>query len=90
MVANSYQSESFPWSDSFGRESVHKDLIVPLFDDCCFEWIGDWTLVIDEHTDQEGWSYANNFKSKSFGSKKGMMDMVRKRKWVCKCRAKSG
>lgn len=53
-----------------------------------FQWVDDWKLIVDETTDLNGWVYGTNFKSKNFGSQKGILDVVRKRKWVRKCKAK--
>ena len=55
------------------------------FDGQQWEWVAEWRLAKDQSTDAEGWSYSGQFNSKSYSAKKGIMDMVRRRRWVRQC-----
>ena len=72
-----------------GNEAPHRDIVQPFFDGLRWEWIEEWKLIIDETTDMNGYNYSTSFTSKNFTNKKGMLDVVRKRKWVRKCKTKN-
>jgi hypothetical protein len=61
----------------------------PFFDGLRWDWVDEWKLIIDETTDMNGWSYATSFTSKNFDPKKGLLDVVRRRKWIRKCKTKT-
>ncbi len=53
-----------------------------------WEWEDIWHVEkLPEFTDNEGWSYSIDFNS-PFHSAKGMLDAVRRRKWVRVARLK--
>lgn len=78
-------NESHPWTDTWGKQSPHKDLIEPSFEGKKWRWNGDWTLIINETTDKQGWAYGTSFKAKELSPKNEFLDVIRRRKWVRKC-----
>ena len=82
-------AEAFAWTDSWGKQSAHKDLIDPDADGLKLEWSSEWQVVKDASTDKEGWAFASQFGSKSWTSNKGLFDVVRRRRWLRQCKTKS-
>ena len=53
-----------------------------------WEWVDIWHIEKnDEFTDDNGWQYAVDFKS-NYHKSSGLLDVVRKRKWVRICKKK--
>lgn len=78
-------NESHPWTDTWGKKSVHKDLIEPSFEGKKWKWNGEWTLIVNETTDKQGWAYGTSFKAKELSPKNEFLDVIRRRKWIRKC-----
>ena len=69
------------WSDEAGKLNIKKDSIM-LPDKGGWNWQSNWLVESDTRfQDKDGWSYAYDF-SGPWKKSKGMMDFVRRRKWV--------
>jgi len=66
------------WSDSSHNPATKEKVFLPNNDK--YRWISDWSLVINENTDPQGWEYANDFFSQFSKKTSGMY--VRRRKWI--------
>ncbi len=49
-----------------------------------WSWKGNWEIVLNQDTDEKGWSYANSFGS-TFSSVCKKFSFVRRRLWARKC-----
>ena len=69
------------WSDKDGKIKMTKDSIL-LPQEAGWRWQTEWAVEIDANFhDAKGWSYNNDFKGQ-FKKERGLLDFVRRRKWV--------
>jgi len=69
------------WSDESGKHKVKKDSIL-LPAEGGWKWQTNWVIDVDmQFNDKKGWGYAYDFTG-PFKKNKGIMDFVRRRKWV--------
>lgn len=69
------------WSDEAGTVKLPRDSIL-LPADGGWAWDSGWQVAMDPHfQDRKGWSYANDFNG-PFKKSRGLLDFVRRRKWV--------
>eukprot|EP00930_Biecheleria_cincta_P078905 TRINITY_DN6652_c1_g1_i1.p1 TRINITY_DN6652_c1_g1~~TRINITY_DN6652_c1_g1_i1.p1 ORF type:complete len:433 (+),score=49.01 TRINITY_DN6652_c1_g1_i1:89-1300(+) len=47
-----------------------------------FQPVGAWSVDVNERTDDEGWTYSIAWKRSGWSSKPGLLDDVRRRRWV--------
>ena len=45
-----------------------------------YEWYNDWSIELNQHSDQDGWEYAEKFNGIFGVDEIGMF--VRRRKWI--------
>ena len=78
-----FPNERGAWTDKNGKKQIAKDEHkLP-----GKTWVWKTIWFVEKHpdqTDDDGWTYATDFRSK-FKKNKGMGDLVRRRKWVRVC-----
>ena len=63
------------------KKYCNKDMIfLPINNDIKYQWSGEWKIDFTENTDELGWEYSSDFKSKFVKFEDGKY--VRRRKWV--------
>lgn len=79
--------ERYNWTDYNGMLHLPKDSFK--LPSSAWEWEDIWHVErTPEFTDADGWSYAIDFNS-AFHAAKGLLDAVRRRKWVRVARLKN-
>ena len=69
------------WSDADGKLKIPKESIL-LPADGDWKWETNWYVEMDSlFASKKGWSYAHDFNG-PFKKSKGIIDFVRRRKWV--------
>ena len=59
----------------------NKEMVfLPINNDIKYQWAGEWKIDFTENTDELGWEYSSDFKSKFVKFEDGKY--VRRRKWV--------
>ncbi|XP_068209881.1 tectonin beta-propeller repeat-containing protein [Palaemon carinicauda] len=80
-----FPTDRYTWSDQTGR--LHKTRESTKLPSRHWQWISEW--CVDYHTpggvDREGWQYATDF-PRDYHAHKYVTDLVRRRRWVRKCR----
>ncbi|XP_064122930.1 tectonin beta-propeller repeat-containing protein 1-like isoform X2 [Macrobrachium nipponense] len=80
-----FPTDRYTWSDHTGRlQRTRESTKLPSRH---WQWTSEW--CVDYHTpggvDREGWQYATDF-PRSYHAHKYVTDLVRRRRWVRKCR----
>ena len=76
-----FPHERSAWSDKDGKVKLPKNsILLPIDGD--WKWETDWEIQKDTNfNDKKGWSYSNDFNG-PFKRSRGLLDFVRRRKWV--------
>jgi len=76
-----FPHERAAWSDKDGKVKLPKNsILLPIDGD--WKWETGWEIQKDANfNDKNGWCYANDFNS-PFKKTRGLLDFVRRRKWV--------
>lgn len=75
-----FPHERAVWSDESGKHKIKKENI--LLPEGGWKWLTNWVVEKDpSFHDKNGWSYAYDFNG-PYKRSKGLMDFVRRRKWV--------
>lgn len=76
-----FPHERHVWSDESGKHKIKKESIL-LPAEGGWKWQTNWVVDVDtQFNDKKGWAYAYDFTG-PFKKSKGLMDFVRRRKWV--------
>lgn len=76
-----FPHERAAWSDKEGTVKLPREsILLPVEGD--WKWESGWQIEKDsQFQDRKGWSYANDFHG-PFKKSRGLLDFVRRRKWV--------
>jgi len=76
-----FPHERSAWSDKDGKVKLPKNsILLPIDGD--WKWETDWEIQKDTNfNDKKGWCYSNDFNG-PFKRSRGLLDFVRRRKWV--------
>lgn len=73
-------NERFPYTDITGTKPLNMESVFLPSDDS-YSWADVWKVIVSNTTDEQGWIYANDFKSE-FSEKNSATSYVRTRKWI--------